>query len=212
MTNVVAAFILHLVPGKLLLAIGLSCYAIAALLGAAQPLNTIYWAMSFPAMSNSPCYSRVIVVIGVIGADVTYLVTSLFAATSVSESQQSIASGIVATTAAVCGSIYNAVAAALISGNSDLVNIFLSIGIGGNAIQEANPDRAQLIKGFQAQFWFSFGSATLAALGALTLKIGRRGTHDEIREARRADQERETVADIQSEDRVAGSEQGISEK
>jgi hypothetical protein len=168
--------------------------------------------MSFPAMSNSPCYSRVIVVIGVIGADVTYLVTSLFAATSVSESQQSIASGIVATTAAVCGSIYNAVAAALISGNPDLVNIFLSIGIGGNAIQEANPDRAQLIKGFQAQFWFSFGSATLAALGALTLKIGRRGTHDEIREARRADQERETVADIQSEDRVAGSEQGISEK
>jgi hypothetical protein len=56
------------------------------------------------------------VVIGVIGADVTYLVTSLFAATSVSESQQSIASGIVATTAAVCGSIYNAIAAALISG------------------------------------------------------------------------------------------------
>jgi hypothetical protein len=50
-TNVVAAFILHLVPGNVLLAIGLSCYAIATLLGAVQPLNTIYWAMSFPAMS-----------------------------------------------------------------------------------------------------------------------------------------------------------------
>src|SRR5208282_830681 len=33
MTNVVTAFVLHLVPGNVLLAIGLSCYAIAALLG-----------------------------------------------------------------------------------------------------------------------------------------------------------------------------------
>lgn len=114
------AFILHLVPGKFLLAIGLSCYAIAALLGAAQPLNTIYWAMSFPAMSTPQETLRLMEVIGVIGADVTYLVTSLFAATSVSESQQSIASGIVATTAAVCGSIYNAIAAALISGTLPL--------------------------------------------------------------------------------------------
>jgi len=54
-------------------------------------------------------------VIGVIGADVSYLVASLFAATNVSESQQSIASGIVATTGAVWGSIYNAVCAALIA-------------------------------------------------------------------------------------------------
>ena len=51
LTNFVVAFILHLVPGNVLLAVGLSCYAIAALLGATQPLNTIYWAMSFPAMS-----------------------------------------------------------------------------------------------------------------------------------------------------------------
>jgi len=50
LANLVVAFILHLVPGNVLLAIGLSCYAIAALLGATQPLNTIYWAMSFPAM------------------------------------------------------------------------------------------------------------------------------------------------------------------
>ena len=118
LTNVVVAFILHLVPGNILLAIGLSCYAIAALLGATQPLNTIYWAMSFPAMRKFHLEIQLIcsTVIGVIGADMTYLITSLFAATHVSESQQSIASGIVATTAAVWGSIYNAIAAALISG------------------------------------------------------------------------------------------------
>ena len=53
LTNVVVAFILHLVPGNVLLAIGLSCYAIATLLGALQPLGTIYWAMSFPAMRRT---------------------------------------------------------------------------------------------------------------------------------------------------------------
>jgi hypothetical protein len=126
-------------------------------------------------------------VIGVIGADVTYLVTSLFAATSVSESQQSIASGIVATTGSVCFSIYNAIAAAFIAGMTYL-NL-ANPGIGGNAIEQQSPDKTQLIKGFQAQFWFSFGSAVLGALGALTLKIGRRGTQDEIREGQRARKE-----------------------
>src|SRR5271169_3825617 len=98
MTNVVTAFVLHLIPGNILFAIGLACYAISCILGALQPLNLTYWAMSFPAMSNRPRMSSLIVVIGVIGADLSYLVASLFALTSVSESQQSIASGIVATT------------------------------------------------------------------------------------------------------------------
>ena len=69
--------------------------------------------------------------------------------------------------------------------------------IGGNAIQETNPDREQLIKGFQAQFWFSFVSAIIGALIALTLKIGRRGTHDEIRKdhiTRKAQQDKHAAA------------------
>ena len=129
MTNIVASFILHIVPGNILLAIALSCYAISCILGALQPLNLTYWAMSFPAMSiNRLRMSSLIVVIGVIGADLSYLVASLFALTSVSESQQSIASGIVATTGAVWGSIYNAVCAALISSLSPKnVNVNLKI-------------------------------------------------------------------------------------
>jgi hypothetical protein len=67
-------------------------------------------------------------------------------------------------------------------------------GIGGDAIQETDPDRAQLIKGFQAQFWFSFGSALLGALGALTLRIGRRGTAEE-KNARREQDRLQAMAD-----------------
>jgi len=142
LTNFVASFLLHLVPGNILAAFALSCYAIAALLGALQPLGLTYWAMSFPAMSTSPSPSQALTqtVIGVIGADLSYLVASLFAATNVSESQQSIASGIVGTTGAVWNSIYTAVSATLMA------------SIGGNAIEQTHPDTEQLVKGFRAQF------------------------------------------------------------
>jgi len=72
----------------------------------------------------------------------------------------------------------------------------LTLDVGGNAIEETDPNKEQLVKGFQAQFWFSFASAVLGALLALTLKIGRRGTHDEIREdqmTRKAQQEKEAT-------------------
>jgi len=69
----------------------------------------------------------------------------------------------------------------------------LTLGIGGNAIEEANPDRAQLIKGFQAQFWFAFGSATLGALGALTLRLGRRGTAEDHK-TRKEQQRQQDIA------------------
>lgn len=46
----VAAVIMHKVNGTILLVASMLCYAIASVLGGAQPPGTIYWAMSFPAM------------------------------------------------------------------------------------------------------------------------------------------------------------------
>jgi hypothetical protein len=62
-------------------------------------------------------------------------------------------------------------------------------------------DRAQLIKGFQAAFWFAFTSAVLAALGALTLRIGRRGTKEE-KQARK-EQDRLQLQSEEPSDEVA---------
>jgi len=55
LTNVGSAFILHIVPGNILMALGLLSIAIATFLGALQPLNLTYWAMSFPAMGRASC-------------------------------------------------------------------------------------------------------------------------------------------------------------
>lgn len=110
--------------------------------------------MSFRAMSISPSVLGLPAVIGVIEADVSYLVASLFALTHVAESQQSIASGIVAMTGGVWSSIFNAISAALISSNLTPLEALTITGIGGNQIQDAAPIEAeleQLLKGFQAQ-------------------------------------------------------------
>jgi hypothetical protein len=50
LANVVAAMIMHRVNGTILLVVSMLCYAVASILGGAQPPGTIYWAMSFPAM------------------------------------------------------------------------------------------------------------------------------------------------------------------
>jgi hypothetical protein len=55
-------------------------------------------------------------VIGVIGADVTGLVTNIFATTNVSKSEQSVASALVGTAGSLFGAVYSALVAALISG------------------------------------------------------------------------------------------------
>jgi hypothetical protein len=51
-----------------------------------------------------------------------------------------------------------------------------------------------LLKGFKAQFWFGFAATVIGSLLALTLRVGRRGTLDEIREsnlAKKAEQEKD---------------------
>jgi hypothetical protein len=50
----------------------------------------------------------------------------------------------------------------------------LTLDIGGNGLS-GNVPQAQLAKGFHAAFWFGFGASVIAALTAMTLRIGTRG-------------------------------------
>jgi hypothetical protein len=83
LTNFVASFVLHRVPGTILLITAEVCILGAALLQALQPSGLIYWAMTFPSLP-----------LMIIGAEFSYLVCSLFVLESVQKSHLSVAAGV----------------------------------------------------------------------------------------------------------------------
>jgi hypothetical protein len=66
----------------------------------------------------------------------------------------------------------------------------------------------QLIKGFQAMFWLGFAAAVIAAVLALTMRLGKRGTRDEIRQsqlAKKAELEKRVAESHSSESQESES-------
>lgn len=165
--------IMHRINGTILLVTGILCYLVSALMGATQPPGTIYWAMSFPAMCRINLFSKLMTVIGVIGADLSNVVANMFATSNVSKEFQSISVAIVVTVLSLSQTIGQSIASALITGNLPTV-IYLTVDIGGNGLSGTVPIE-QLAKGFHAAFWLGFGVSVITAGLATTLKLGTRG-------------------------------------
>ena len=116
---------------------------------------------------------KLTLVIGVIGADMSNVIANMFATSNVSKEFQSIAVAIVVTMLGVSATIGQSLTSALITGPHP-PSAMLIKDIGGNGLSGAVP-RSQLAKGFHAAFWFGFGVSVVAAIVAMTLKIGTRG-------------------------------------
>ena len=112
------------------------------------------------------------IVIGVIGADMSNVVANMFATSNVSKEFQSIAVAIVVTMLGVSQTIGQSITSALITGFPPPA--LLIIDIGGNGLSGDVPVD-QLAKGFHAAFWFGFAVSIIAAVLAMTLRIGTRG-------------------------------------
>ena len=152
LVNVFAAYTLHIIPGKMLLTVGLLGFTGSALLFALQPVHMIYWAMSFPSLICS-----------VIGADLCYMVANLFVMQSVPDQLKSTAGGVF-NTVIVLGSTIGLGAGAAISDS-----VKRNMGEG---------DREFLARGIRAADWFAVGATIVAAGLSLFLSIGTTG-HEE---------------------------------
>lgn len=73
-------FVLHLIPGWVLLVVAGIGWVVAPLLLALAPTGASYWAWVFPAMIG-----------GTMGVDITYNIASIFITTSLPEHQQGLA-------------------------------------------------------------------------------------------------------------------------
>lgn len=82
--SVTGGYILHLLPGTLLMFIGGSGWVLTSLLFALAPEGANYWAYVFPAMIGAT-----------IGIDVTFNVATIFVSTSLSKSRQGLAGALI---------------------------------------------------------------------------------------------------------------------
>ncbi len=78
--STVGGFIMHLLPGRILLFISAIAYVMCVLLFAILPVHFSYWAYIFPAMLCST-----------IGIDITYNVSNIFITTSMPKARQGLA-------------------------------------------------------------------------------------------------------------------------
>lgn len=147
--NVIAAFVLHLISGRVLLIIGMLGYLGCALLWAFIPLNITYWAMAFPSM-----------ILGVLGADLGYNVGNMHTLNTVPPNLQSSAGGIFNTNMQISITIGLAASSAIVS--SKVPN------------QDAASPQ-ELLDGYHAGLYLAVGLSGLAVLISPFMRVGRQG-------------------------------------
>ncbi|KAK9319330.1 major facilitator superfamily domain-containing protein [Lipomyces orientalis] len=149
LVNILAAFTLHIVPGRIFMIIALTAFTVSALLWALQPIDLTYWAMAFPAI----CLS-------VVGADLAYNVANLHTLSAVPPESQSSASGIFNT-------VIQLTAAVGIAASTTAVE--------AAAKRSTHTGVQQLYDSYKAAFWFAVGISGVGLIASLFLKVGTHG-------------------------------------
>ncbi|KAF3918744.1 hypothetical protein AA313_de0210233 [Arthrobotrys entomopaga] len=152
LVNLFAAFTLHIIPGKLLLIVGMIAFTGSSLLFALQPAHITYWAMSFPSL----CLS-------VVGADLVYMVSNLFVTESVPNNLKSTAGAVFNTVISLANTIGLGAGAAV-----------------ANSVANKGPNPGEseedfLVRTFQSAYWFATGATILGTILCFFVKVGRQG-------------------------------------
>ncbi|CAJ2508909.1 Uu.00g139350.m01.CDS01 [Anthostomella pinea] len=167
---VTGGFVLHLLPGKVLLLIAGGGYLLSTLLFALMPAQSesgpstsfLYWAYVFPAMLG-----------GTIGVDITFNVTNVFITTAMPQRLQ-------------------ATAAALINSLLYLGMAFW-LGVGelavSTATEKVGDGELSLREQYQIGFWTAVGLAALAMCLMVTVKIGSAASEMTVDEKAALDQD-----------------------
>jgi hypothetical protein len=147
LTNVFAGLFLHKISGRILLIVAMVAFTVAALLWSQCEVDTLYWALPFPAL-----------IIQVIGADLAFNVCNAHALSAVSKNLQSTAGGVFQTVLQL----------------STAIGLALGTTV-NDSVVPANPTPEQSMKGYKASFYFGLGTSAIGIILACFLKIGTQG-------------------------------------
>lgn len=152
--NILVAKIVHLIPGQILIIIGIACTGLANVFFAISPANAYYWRLPFNAMWMA-----------VLGADFLMAVGSIFVSTLALPSEQSVAGALFQTLVQLGGALGLAF-----------------VGVVQTSLQRKAEARgvepvAALLEGLHGSFWFAAGASFASMLiAAIVLKkMGRYG-------------------------------------
>ncbi|KAK9367177.1 major facilitator superfamily domain-containing protein [Lipomyces kononenkoae] len=153
LVNIVVAYTLHIIPGRIFMVIAMTAFLVSALLWALQPLSLTYWAMAFPAI----CLS-------VLGADLSFNVANMHILSAVPAELQSSASGILNTVKQIAVSVGLAASSTIVKTAAD---------------RSPNEGTTKLYDSYRAAFWFAVGISGLGLVCSLFLKVGTKGAKRE---------------------------------
>lgn len=145
LVNILAAYILSRVDNRILLSVGGIAYCVSAALLAAMSPESSYWAFIFPAL-----------IISVVGADLQYNVANMYVLGSLPKDFQSTAGGVFNTVLQLANGVGLGISTAVWNGVSGPTG---EVDSG----QGSESDRANMIKGYRATFWFLCGIAGFGA-------------------------------------------------
>lgn len=170
LANFVAAMILHIIPGKIILTFATLSFLAAAIIWATITEHVSYWRGPFEAY----CLS-------VIGADLAFNVVNMITINSVNVELQSSAQGILQTTTQVAGALGMALASTIVQQKNPAF---------GQPIDYSKPSVVtELFHSFRYAFYFAIGCASAAAVISLFVRVGTSGTKKALQEKAKYDLE-----------------------
>ena len=129
--SIAGGYVFHLIPGTLLMLVGGLGWILTSLLVALAPHGASYWAWVLPAMIGAT-----------LGIDITFNVANIFITTSLPQSQQGLAGGLI----------------------NSLLYLGIAFVLGFADITQTQTASSGLKESYQYVFWYQFGVQCFALL------------------------------------------------
>ena len=158
--SIAGGYVFHLIPGTLLMLIGGLGWILTSLLCALAPSGASYWGYVLPAMIGAT-----------LGIDITFNVANIFITTSLPQSQQGLAGGLI----------------------NSLLYLGIAFVLGFADITQTQTASSGLKKSYQYVFWYQFAVQSLALLIMMAFVRVRKAESDLTADERAVRQEEDQV-------------------
>lgn len=163
MVNAIAAMILHIVPGRIIMTFACGSFLAAALLWATMSQHQNYWRAAFEAL----CFA-------VLGADLSFNVVNMVTVNSVNDELQGTAQGVFQTITQLSAAVGLALSNTIVQQKYP--------PFGGEVDLSNKQEVKQLFHSFKYAYYFAIGCSSAAIVLSAFIKVGTAGSREAAKE------------------------------